>query len=282
MRKLVLGCVLVMASLGVGAPVWAASVTSGPIKGPPRAPVRLLVQCAPTTSSAAIQLRAASTSVPTSFDPSKNLLPAVAHAPTSQAGFFSIDVQVPIDASTGSYFFDAFCLDAGGTVIDGPASAAFEVAVLPLQVAPTQGSLGTKVTVTGGGCPPQSQFASVRIRGASDEVPFFDPEAPGQPPPAPVQPDGTFTLSFEVPSGLPLGENAIESFCTVQPAEGPLNPVAGPGFAVFVATGLAPTGSGAGTLPAVAVVLLVVGVVVLRAGRRTAGGSSARSRPLTC
>ena len=242
-----------------------------PVKGPPRAPIRLLVDCPDPVASVAVQLRPASEAAPTAHDPAKDLLPPVAHDAKLGPGIFLIDTQIPIETAIGSYMIDVLCLDGAGTMmINGPVAVAFEVAALPLQVTPSEGPAGTKVKVTGGGCPAGTVSAWVRIGGAEDEVRFFDPEAPTGQQATAVRPDGTFEVTIKVPADLTPGEASIQSFCASQPAEGPPEPLAGPGFAVFVVNALAPTGMDPGTLAAVAIAVVLVGVVLGRA-RRTCG-----------
>ena len=253
------------AVLGSVKQAWAASVTIAPAKGPQRAPVSLLVRCVPDAASLAVQLRPASEPAPTTYDPSGDLFPPVAHD-GREPGVFVVDVVIPLETPNGAVRFDVFCLDASSAVVDGPASASFEVAPLPLQITPTEGERGIPVTVTGGGCPAGSTIAFVRVGGAEDQIPPFDPEQPGQFT-GPVAADGTFTVSFQMPRDLATGEIAVQSFCATEPAEGPPVATGGPGFAVFVLAGLPPSGGSPAALVMVGISLVLVGFRLQRFSR---------------
>lgn len=266
-RRILLGAAIctaaaVAAVLGSVSQAWAASVTIAPVTGPQRAPVSLLVRCVPDAASLAVQLRPASESAPTTYDPSKDLFPPIAHD-GREPGVFVVDTEIPLETPDGSVTFDVFCLDASNALVDGPASASFEVARLPLQITPDEGGPGTRVTVTGGGCPAGSTIVFVRVGGAEDQIAPFDPEQPGQFT-APVATDGTFTVSFQMPRDLASGEISVQSFCATEPAEGPPVPTAGPGFAVFVLAELPPSGASPAALVMAGTGLMLVGLAMQR------------------
>jgi hypothetical protein len=256
---------VVVTTAGAAAAVDAVPL---PMKGPPGANVGVNVtNCPPgTTESIAVRFRSTGGAVPP-FDAAESGLVVVpATQPTVVVPF-----RVAIDTASGAYAFDVFCLGAGNAVVDGPATVAFEVALLPVNVTPNQGPLGTHITVSGSGCPSGvTDVVAVRIEGASDDVAPWDPTAPdafrfSAPPTA----DGSFSIAFAVPSDLPLGENSVQVFCI---SEGGSN-LAGPGFGLFIVTEatavtspLPRTGDSAGLVVA-GVVLLVVGVLSVRATR---------------
>lgn len=260
-RRASLAAAVVVWVLAAAPAAWAADLVVLPFKGPPGAPVHLFATgCPAGTVTVAFAFRPASQTGPV-FDPAQVLFRVP--APEGDATVELERSPIPLDAAPGQYAYDAFCLDQSGQVLDGPATTPFEVAVLPLTVTPNAGPVGTRVTVTGGGCPVgTTDSAFVRIHGASDQIPPFDPADPGQFG-APIMPDGSLRVSFTVPRGLPDGENAIEAFCVSEGGSA----LAGPGFAVFVVSGgLAPTGFGLGTglLPVgAAAVLAGLGLVVL-------------------
>ena len=240
-----------------------------PMKGPPGANVDVNVTNCPTgtTEAIAVRLRIASGSA-LPFDAAE---PGVVVVPATEPTVV-VPFRVPIENQPGAFAFDVFCLGAGNTVVDGPATVPFEVALLPVNVTPNQGPLGTWITVSGSGCPTGlTDVVAVRIEGASDDVPRWDPAAPdafrfSAPPAA----DGSFSIVFAVPSDLPLGENSVQVFCI---SEGGSN-LAGPGFGLFivneetVATAPSPRTGGSSTgLILTAVVLLFVGLLYIRAAR---------------
>ena len=225
---LAVAAALVVTTAGAAGAVDAVPL---PMKGPPGANVSVNVTNCPagTTETIAVRLRIASSS-PLPFDPAE---PGVVVVPATEPTVV-VPFRVPIDANPGAYAFDVFCLGAGNTVVDGPATVPFEVALLPVRVTPNQGPLGTQITVSGSGCPTGvTDVVAVRIEGASDDVPLWDPAAPdafrfSTPPAA----DGSFSIAFAVPSDLPPGENSVQVFCI---SEGGSN-LAGPGFGLFIVT----------------------------------------------
>ena len=228
MGLLAFASALVVTTAGVAAAVDAVPL---PMKGPPGADVGVNVTNCPagTTETIAIRFRVAGgAALP--FDPAE---PGLVVVPATQPTVV-VPFRVPIDTNPGAYAFDVFCLGAGNTVVDGPATVPFEVALLPVSVTPNQGPLGTHITVSGSGCPTGvTDVVAVRIEGASDQVAPWDPAAPdafrfSAPPAA----DGSFSIAFAVPSDLPLGENSVQVFCI---SEGGSN-LAGPGFGLFIVT----------------------------------------------
>jgi len=251
-----------------------------PMKGPPGANVGVNVTNCPagTTETIAIRFRiAGGAALP--FDPAEpGLIVVPATQPTVVVPF-----RVPIDTNPGAYAFDVFCVGAGNTVVDGPATVPFEVALLPVTVTPNQGPVGTHITVSGSGCPTGgTDVVVVRIEGASDDVAPWDPAAPdafrfSAPPAA----DGSFSIAFAVPSDLPLGENSVQVFCI---SEGGSN-LAGPGFGLFivnestVATPPLPrTGGNSAGLIVAGAALLFVGVLCVRATNSRRSADLARTR----
>ena len=170
---LAVAAALVVTTAGAAGAVDAVPL---PMKGPPGANVSVNVTNCPagTTETIAVRLRIASSS-PLPFDPAE---PGVVVVPATEPTVV-VPFRVPIDANPGAYAFDVFCLGAGNTVVDGPATVPFEVALLPVRVTPNQGPLGTQITVSGSGCPTGlTDIVAVRIEGASDDVPLWDPAAP--------------------------------------------------------------------------------------------------------
>ena len=242
----------------------ALDVVPLPMKGPPGATVAINATSCPadTTDTVAVRFRAGTGSAP-AFDPSETGL-LVVPAP---GGAAIASFRVPTDTALGVYTFDAFCVSEGGGVVDGPQSAQFEVALLPVTVSPREGPTGTQLTVSGGGCPTGvTDQVFVRIEGASDEATPFEPSSPNQFSTAPNA-DGTFSLSFAAPADLELGENSVLSFCV---SEGG-SPLAGPGFGVFIVREADLPGTGSQTL-----LLTLVGVGALAAGGTLARRSRTR------
>jgi LPXTG-motif cell wall-anchored protein len=261
--------VVLIALAALATPAGALDAVAFPAKGPPGAPVTITVGSCPagTTDSAAVRFRAAGGAAPP-FDPSDTSLTVA----STSGGGADVDVTIPIDATAGQYVFDVFCVSEGGGVTDGPETIPFEVALLPVTVTPGQGPVGTSITVTGSGCPTgTTDQVFVRILGASDDVPPFDPNETNQFHTGP-NPDGSFSISFAVPGNAPEGENAVDTFCI---SEGG-SVLAGPGHGVFVVTtattsqgddDLPTTGSASPSLAIAGIALALLGLAFVRRAR---------------
>jgi hypothetical protein len=257
---------LVVATAGAAAAVDAVPL---PMKGPPGGNVDVNVTNCPTGTTEAIAVRlriAGGSALP--FDPAE---PGVVVVPATQPTVV-VPFRVPTDTQPGAFAFDVFCLGAGNTVVDGPATVPFEVALLPVSVTPRQGPLGTQITVSGSGCPTGlTDVVAVRIEGASDDVAPWDPaDTDAFRFSAPPAADGSFSITLAVPADLPLGENSVQVFCI---SEGGSN-LAGPGFGVFnvteatVATAPLPrTGGYPAILILAGAALLFVGLLSMRGAR---------------
>jgi hypothetical protein len=112
-------------------------------------------------------------------------------APIEPDGRFGIRFTVPESAGTGTHYLYGRCVDGGEW-------ARTEFAVTPplaLTTSPTRGSAGTSVTVHGteyGGCPDYGNRAVNVIW-----------EGTGISASAPIEADGTFTVTFTVPATNP-------------------------------------------------------------------------------
>jgi hypothetical protein len=265
--------VVVALGLGIGvteAGAQQVGVQVLPMKGPPGAPVSIQVSnCPAGTATIAVRPErpTGSPDTPPPFDPNETLTKVAADSTGSATVATNIE---PVLKPEGQYTFDVFCLDANGAVVGSPLSTQFELAALPLQVTPNQGTIGTHVTVTGSGCPQgTTDQVLVRISGASDQLSPFDPNSPNLFPTS-VNADGSFSVAFDIPAGLERGENQVESFCI---SEGGSN-LAGPGLTVFVVdqvkaqSDLPPTGADARVL-LVGVGLMLVGALSLVARSRS-------------
>jgi hypothetical protein len=244
-----------------------------PMKGPPGAPVSIQVSnCPAGTATIAVRPErpAGTPDTPPPFDPNETLTKVAADSTGSATVATTTEAVIKPD---GQYMFDVFCLDASGAVVGAPLSTPFEIALMPLQVTPNRGPIGTQVTVAGSGCPQgTTDQVMVRISGASDELSPFDPNSPNLFPTA-VAADGSFSVAFAIPAGLERGENQVESFCI---SEGG-STLAGPGLTVFNIDDVKPQ---AGDLPPTGAdaTLAILGLALLTAGTALSAVALGRGR----
>ena len=236
-----------------------------PMKGPPGANVGVNVTNCPagTTESIAVRFRVAG-GVGPAVRSRRTRSGRRARDPADRRG----PVPGPDRHQPRRVPFDVFCLGAGNTVVDGPATVPFEVALLPVSVTPTQGPLGTHITVSGSGCRQESPMSSQCASKAPVTTWPVDLAAPdafrfSAPPAA----DGSFSC-VRGSSDLPLGENSVQVFCI---SEGGSN-LAGPGFGLFIVTEstvatppLPRTGGNSAALIVAGAALLFVGALSLHA-----------------
>jgi LPXTG-motif cell wall-anchored protein len=261
-RALVVVC---FATIAVTLPSTAHALEAVPLPmtAPPGATVQVNVSDCPTgtTDSAAFRFRAAGGTAP-AFDPSETGLTVK----QISGGGGTIDFRIPTDTQAGDYVFDVFCVSEGGGVVDGPKTVPMKVALLPLSVSPQRGPHLTQVTVNGSGCPTgTTDQVFVRISGGIYEIPPFSVNDANQFHTNP-NPDGSFSLSFSIPTSLEQGENQIASFCI---SEGG-SVLAGPGLTVFVVEQGELARTGSNTMPLAVAGFAAIAIGAFLATRRRA------------
>ncbi|MDO8364206.1 MAG: hypothetical protein Q7V88_15030 [Actinomycetota bacterium] len=178
---------------------------------------------------------------------------------------------LPIDLAVGAYEVHVMCKDVDATTID-TGLLTFEVAALTVGLSPSSGPVGTRVQITGSGCPGLQIAEKVVafIEGASDETPTWDRTRTDGVVGVPNA-DGSFALSLVVPAGSPLGENIVSVWCVTYRLQGG-SPMVGPFLWTFTVTEaqVPATGSAVWPIAWLALGLVTLGSVLVRAGRRQA------------
>ena len=156
--KLAVGAGVMALGLLVAGPVAAVDTVVLPFTVAPGAFVEVNVTSCPVPATATAVAE---------VGPEGGAVAEEASAPAEE-GAATLVVQIPTDATLGTWTATASCLDANGAVVDGPVTAEFTVANFALlTIEPSSGRAGTAVTVSGTGCP----------AGVSDSV-FAGSKAP--------------------------------------------------------------------------------------------------------
>jgi hypothetical protein len=178
-------------------------------------------------------------------------------------GAAMFEEQLPIDAAPGPYTVRIFCKDTDATTID-TGELTFTVSTLGLQLSKSSGPVGTSVTVTGAGCPlGRTEFVALWFEGASDETPVWDPQRDGFV--GMHNEDGTFAITFTVPSDAVLGENLISVWCVSEGGSA----LTGPFLTTFTVTESMVPETGVAQWPLVltGAALLLAGMTLRRVSR---------------